>query len=153
MGLFLEKLPAASAEDDDDASLLNSEEKLSALRVQDYFSQLAARGNVPKALSILKRAGASNPPMKGDELSSKPPQTPAGDRYGLRHWDGLTRFLDDGWVELDTNIVASAPSCAISRNCATAFRLLQEEGRGFRTWLPVAYELLRLGNLRLGHPP
>jgi len=26
-------------------------------------------------------------------------------RYGLRHWDGLTRFLDDGCIELDTNIV------------------------------------------------
>jgi transposase len=26
-------------------------------------------------------------------------------RYALRHWDGLTRFLDDGRVELDTNIV------------------------------------------------
>jgi transposase len=26
-------------------------------------------------------------------------------RYGLNHWDGLSRFLDDGRVELDTNIV------------------------------------------------
>jgi transposase len=26
-------------------------------------------------------------------------------RYGLRHWDGLIRFLDDGRIELDTNIV------------------------------------------------
>ena len=26
-------------------------------------------------------------------------------RYGLRHWDGLTRFLDDGRIELDPNIV------------------------------------------------
>jgi transposase len=26
-------------------------------------------------------------------------------RYGLRHWDGLTRVLDDGRIELDTNIV------------------------------------------------
>jgi transposase len=26
-------------------------------------------------------------------------------RYGLRHWDGLTHFLDDGRIELDTNIV------------------------------------------------
>ena len=26
-------------------------------------------------------------------------------RYGLRHWDGLTRFLDDSRIELDTNIV------------------------------------------------
>jgi transposase len=25
--------------------------------------------------------------------------------YGLRHWDGLIRFLDDGRIELDTNIV------------------------------------------------
>ncbi len=26
-------------------------------------------------------------------------------RYGLNHWDGLTRFLDDGCIELDANIV------------------------------------------------
>ncbi len=26
-------------------------------------------------------------------------------RYGLNHWDGLLRFLDDGRIELDTNIV------------------------------------------------
>jgi transposase len=26
-------------------------------------------------------------------------------RYGLRHWDGLTQSLDDGRIELDTNIV------------------------------------------------
>ena len=26
-------------------------------------------------------------------------------RYGLRHWDGLTRFLEDGRIEMDTNSV------------------------------------------------
>ena len=26
-------------------------------------------------------------------------------RYGLHHWEGLIRFLDDGRIELDTNIV------------------------------------------------
>ena len=26
-------------------------------------------------------------------------------RYGLNHWKGLVRFLDDGRIELDTNIV------------------------------------------------
>jgi transposase len=26
-------------------------------------------------------------------------------RYGLNHWEGLTRFLDDGRIELDTNSV------------------------------------------------
>src|SRR5215468_6727596 len=25
--------------------------------------------------------------------------------YGLNHWDGLARFLDDGRIELDTNVV------------------------------------------------
>ncbi len=29
-------------------------------------------------------------------------------RYGLNHWDGLTRFLDDGRIELDTNAVERA---------------------------------------------
>jgi hypothetical protein len=43
-------------------------EKLSALRTETYFAERAARGNVPKALKILKRAGAGKPPMKGDEL-------------------------------------------------------------------------------------
>ena len=27
-------------------------------------------------------------------------------RYALNHWDGLTRFLDDGRIELDSNIVS-----------------------------------------------
>ncbi len=26
-------------------------------------------------------------------------------RYGLSHWDGLTRFLDDGRIEIDSNTV------------------------------------------------
>ena len=46
-------------------------EKLSALRTEDYFSQRAARANLPNALKILKRAGAGNPPMKGDEVPVK----------------------------------------------------------------------------------
>lgn len=29
-------------------------------------------------------------------------------RYGLAHWEGLTRFLDDGRLELDTNTVENA---------------------------------------------
>ena len=29
-------------------------------------------------------------------------------RYRLNHWDELTRFLDDGRIELDTNIVERA---------------------------------------------
>lgn len=46
-------------------------EKLSALRAEDYFRERAARGDVRKALGILKRAGVGNPPMKGDKLPPK----------------------------------------------------------------------------------
>ena len=28
--------------------------------------------------------------------------------YGLNHWDGLVRFLDDGRIEIDTNTVERA---------------------------------------------
>ncbi len=40
-------------------------EKLSALRTESYF---AARADIPKALAILKRAGAGNPREKGDAV-------------------------------------------------------------------------------------
>jgi hypothetical protein len=43
-------------------------EKLSALRTESYFAERAARADIPKALEILKRAGAGNPPMPGDDL-------------------------------------------------------------------------------------
>jgi transposase len=40
-------------------------------------------------------------------LSGKSPTAEAM-RYGLNHWDGLVRFLDDGRIELDTNAVERA---------------------------------------------
>ena len=46
-------------------------EKLSALRTEDYFRSRAARGDVRKALGILRRAGVGNPPIKGDKLPPK----------------------------------------------------------------------------------
>lgn len=42
-------------------------EKLSALRTEDYFRERAARGDVGKALAILRRAGVGRPPDPGDE--------------------------------------------------------------------------------------
>lgn len=42
-------------------------EKLSALRVESYFEERAARADIPKALDILKRAGKGNPPARDDE--------------------------------------------------------------------------------------
>jgi hypothetical protein len=43
-------------------------EKLSALRVENFFQERAARADIPKALDILKGAGKGKPPAKGDEL-------------------------------------------------------------------------------------
>jgi transposase-like protein len=40
-------------------------------------------------------------------------------RYGLRHWDGLCRFLDDGRIEIDSNTVErSIRGLALNRNYA-----------------------------------
>ncbi|MER9345173.1 IS66 family transposase [Mesorhizobium sp. M0601] len=40
-------------------------------------------------------------------------------RHGLGHWQGLTRFLDDGRLELDTNPVENAirPVCLTRKKC------------------------------------
>ena len=47
-------------------------EKVSALRTEEYFAERAARGDIKKALRVLKRAGKGNAPVPGDEL---PPRT------------------------------------------------------------------------------
>jgi len=44
-------------------------EKLSALRTESYFRERGARGDIERALEILDRAGAGNPPRKGDEVA------------------------------------------------------------------------------------
>ncbi len=43
-------------------------EKVSALRTEEYFAERTAKGDIKKALRILKRAGKGNPPAPGDEL-------------------------------------------------------------------------------------
>jgi hypothetical protein len=43
-------------------------EKLSALRAESYFAERAARADIPKAITVFKRAGVGNPPEQGDAL-------------------------------------------------------------------------------------
>jgi hypothetical protein len=55
------------------------------------------------------------------QLATVSAKAPIADaiRYGLNHWDGLIRFLDDGRIELDTNIVErSMRSQALTRKNA-----------------------------------
>ena len=48
-------------------------EKVLALRTEDYFAERAAKGDIKKALQVLKRAGKGNPQLPGDELPAKTP--------------------------------------------------------------------------------
>jgi transposase len=56
-------------------------------------------------------------------------------RYALNHWDGLTRFLDDGRIELDTNIVErSIRPLVLNRKNA----LFAGHDQGAENWACVA---------------
>ena len=49
-------------------------EKVSALRTEEYFAESAGRGDIKKALQILKRAGKGNAPVPGDEPPARMPR-------------------------------------------------------------------------------
>ena len=56
-------------------------------------------------------------------------------RYGLSHWDGLVRFLDDGRVEIDSNIVErSIRPLALTRKNA----LFAGSDGGAESWAVIA---------------
>lgn len=56
-------------------------------------------------------------------------------RYGINHWDGLVRFLEDGRIELDTNIVErSMRPVALTRKNA----LFAGHDDGAESWACVA---------------
>jgi transposase len=56
-------------------------------------------------------------------------------RYALNHWDGLTRFLDDGRIELDSNIVErSMRPIVLNRKNA----LFAGHDQGAQNWACIA---------------
>jgi len=56
-------------------------------------------------------------------------------RYGLNHWDGLCRFIDDGRIEIDSNTVErSIRGIALSRKNA----LFAGHDRGAEGWAMIA---------------
>jgi hypothetical protein len=54
-------------------------------------------------------------------------------RYGLNHWDGLVRYLEDGRIEMDTNAVAMRP-IALNRKNA----LFAGHDEGAANWACIA---------------
>ena len=56
-------------------------------------------------------------------------------RYALHHWDGLTRFLDDGRIELDNNVVERGiRPIVLNRKDA----LLADHDQGAENWACIA---------------
>ena len=54
-------------------------------------------------------------------------------RYGLNHWDGLARFLDDGCIEIDSNTVErSIRPIATRRSLCPSFKPLETLEFDFR---------------------
>lgn len=72
-----------------------------AIRGKAAFERLAARQaqSAPLVLAIKD--------FFDRQLARESAKVPIAEaiRYGLNHWNGLVRFLDDGRIELDTNIV------------------------------------------------
>jgi transposase len=71
------------------------------IRGRSADERRAARQQRSKPLVLRLKAWLEQQLMR---VSAKAPIAEAI-RYALHHWDGLARFLDDGRIELDTNIV------------------------------------------------
>jgi transposase len=77
-----------------------------------YAIEAEARGRSPNERRAL-RQGKSQPildamePWLHTQLGLISQKTKLADaiRYALSHWDGLIRFIDDGRVEIDSNVV------------------------------------------------
>jgi transposase len=69
-------------------------------------------------------------------------------RYGLSHWEGLVRFLDDGRIEIDSNTVErSIRPIALNRKNA----LLASSDEGGANWAIIA-SLIETCKLNDVHP-
>ena len=69
-------------------------------------------------------------------------------RYGLSRWDGLTRYIDDGRIEIDTNVVErSIRPIALNRKNA----LFAGSDEGGANWAIVA-SLIETAKLNAVNP-
>ena len=73
-------------------------------------------------------------------------------RYAIRHWDGLVVFLDDGRIEMDTNVVERAISPKRAAFAAGSHALTRKNALfagsdgGARSWA-MAMTLIRTAKL------
>jgi transposase len=79
---------------------------------QLYRIEDRIRGKAPDERKTVRQAESAPLVMAfkaflDKQLTRVSKKSPIADalRYGLNHWEGLTRFLDDGRIDLDSNIV------------------------------------------------
>jgi transposase len=113
-------------------------ERIAAL----YAIEKTIRGRSPEARVAVRQA-QSKPLVEAlktwlqTELARVSNKSKIADviRYGLKHWDGLVRFLDDGHIELDTNSVErSMRGIALNRKNA----LFAGHDQGAHNWACIA---------------
>lgn len=107
-----------------------------------YDIEAQVRGSPPDVRCALRQQ-LSRPvvealkPWFEDNLArvSKGSKLAEGIAYGLNHWDGLCRFLEDGRIEIDTNTVErSIRGLALTRKNA----LFAGHDRGAAGWAMIA---------------
>lgn len=102
-----------------------------AIRGQSADARRAARQERSKPLVLTFRVWLD---LQLSKVSAKSSIAEAI-RYGFNHWEGLVRFLDDGRIELDTNIVErSMRPVALTRKNA----LFAGHDDGAENWAVIA---------------
>ncbi|MBI3674363.1 MAG: transposase, partial [Rhizobiales bacterium] len=136
-----------------------------------YAVEATVRGKVPKVRLAARRAHsaaivAALKPWFEAQLSliSSGSKLAEHIRYALGHWDGLTRFLDDGRLELDTNPVENLirPIALTRKNALFAGHEVGAENWALLASLvatcklntidPAAYIAATLSAIIEGHP-
>lgn len=107
-----------------------------------YHLEDRVRGHAPEARLAVRRAesGPLLAELKAYLLANKRRFSVKGKMhkaisYVLNHWDGLTRFIDDGRIELDTNVVERCikPQALTRKNS-----LFSATHEGAQNWAVIA---------------
>lgn len=112
-------------------------------RIKELYAIEAELRGLPPELRRRARQDRSKPivealrPWFQQSLAAVPKGGKIGEAlsYGLNHWDGLTRFLDDGRIEIDSNTVErSIRGLALNRKNA----LFAGHDLGAENWARIA---------------
>jgi hypothetical protein len=137
-------------------------EKLSALRTDDYFSQRAARANLPKALKILQRAGAGKSCNVHGGMTARPSSRARieavrdpGAAIGPNR--RLPRCSETVAIRVRAEVVGACPTrcmarCALTSNSRSLCSKASPTRQLSRSKTPDSLLVLCFGVLKTGKP-